>query len=379
MNTSTVPSAIEALDRADIAVADSQGCGALLAHLRVARGWLDAVEARVTSRMTELYETAGAAPAVDQHTRSGGVSAAEGRRKERRSKTIDTVPAFGDALAGGSIGAEHVDALASATANLENSIAEELFTHAADLLAEAERTSPEQFGRSVRGLARHLERDHGIERNRRQRHATFLSRKINAATGMVEGRYAFHPELANQVFGAVDRDIAAMVKARVASGDDEFVRRTYDRNRLAAEALGRLVAGGHQQVRPLEADITLVVDARTAATGELHDDSICETGDGLELPPASVRRLLCGGRITPIIVDPGGNVLNAGRTIRHANRSQRRALRAMYRTCAFHGCDTVFDRCEIHHIHEWEHGGSTDLANLVPLRLSHEPELLAVA
>ena len=81
MNTSTVPSAIEALDRADIAVADSQGCGALLAHLRVARGWLDAVEARVTSRMTELYETAGAAPAVDQHTRSGRVSAAEGRRR----------------------------------------------------------------------------------------------------------------------------------------------------------------------------------------------------------------------------------------------------------------------------------------------------------
>ena len=191
------------------------------------------------------------------------------------------------------------------------------------------------------------------------------------ATGMIEGRYAFHPELANQVFGAVDSQVAASIAAGEQSGDPMFVERRYDRNRLAAEALGQLVAGGHQQQRPLEADITLIVDAGTAATDELHEYGVCETSDGLALPPASVRRLMCQGRTTPIIVDTNGVPFNAGRTIRNANRKQRRALRAMYRCCAFADCDVTFDRCEIHHILPWELGGPTDLHNLIPICSRH--------
>jgi hypothetical protein len=58
-----------------------------------------------------------------------------------------------------------------------------------------------------------LERDHGISRNKQQRNDTYLRRKINRATGMTEGRLAFHPELANQIFNAIDREIAAMIAA----------------------------------------------------------------------------------------------------------------------------------------------------------------------
>ena len=81
--------------------------------------------------------------------------------------------------------------------------------------------------------------------------------------------------------------------------------------------------------------------------------------------------MLCTGRVTPVIVDASGVALDAGRTIRHANRKQRRALRAMYRCCAFGDCDVAFDRCEIHHILPWELGGPTDLINLVPLCSRH--------
>ncbi|MEO6651893.1 MAG: HNH endonuclease signature motif containing protein [Ilumatobacteraceae bacterium] len=154
-------------------------------------------------------------------------------------------------------------------------------------------------------------------------------------------------------------------------GDPMFVNRSVDRNLLAAEALGRLVAGGHQAARPALADITVIVDEQTIVTGGLHEHSVCETGDGLGIPPASVRRLLCNGQVTPIVVDAEGNAVNAGRAVRHANRAQRRAPRAMYRTCAFHGCDVVFDRCEIHHLHPWESDGPTDLSNLAPLCSRH--------
>jgi hypothetical protein len=188
---------------------------------------------------------------------------------------------------------------------------------------------------------------------------------------MIEGRFAFHPELANQVFGAVDREVAAMITEGVQAGDPACINRTVDRNRLAAEALGRLVAGGHQAKRALEADITVIVDWRTLIDNALHAHSVCETGDGNHLPPSSVQRLLCNGRITPIIVDTNGVVLNAGRTLRHPNRAQRRALRAMYRTCAIGHCDVPFDRCEIHHIQPWEHGGLTDLATMIPACSRH--------
>jgi hypothetical protein len=123
--------------------------------------------------------------------------------------------------------------------------------------------------------------------------------------------------------------------------------------------------------RAIEADITVIIDYATLTTGEFHDHSVCETSYGTVLPPASVQRLLCNGRVTPVILDSNGNPFNLGRTVRHANRNQRRALRAIYRSCGFPGCDVGFWRCEIHHIHPWELGGLTDLANLLPICSRH--------
>lgn len=371
MKDPVLDQALAVLDGTDVASSDGAGCTDLLASIRTVRGWIDAVESKVTSRMRELHDTAGAAPAADLHTRCGGVSAAEGRRKERRSEVIDRAPSFGEALASGAIGAEHVDALANASARLDDDVRTALFDLERELLDDATLMSPERFGRACRDRARRLERDQGVERDQRQRRQTFLSRKLDLATGMVEGRFSFHPELADQVFGAVDREVAAMVTEGERCGDPEFADRTVDRNRLAAEALGRLVSAGHDRVRPNVADITYIIDHRTATTGRLHDHSICETGSGLPVPPMSIDRALCDGLITPIIVDSNGVVLDAGRTIRHANRAQRRALRAMYRTCAIEGCDVPFDRCEIHHVVPWELGGVTDLADLLPVCARH--------
>jgi hypothetical protein len=362
---------VECLAVADIAQAGSDECAALLGSVRRSRGWLDAVEARLTSRLCELHETTGSAPAADAHGRHSRVSAAEGKRKERRSKTIDEAPSFGDALAAGAIGAEHVDGLANATAKLDDDVRSRLLAEEEKLVAEAATMTPEEFSRHCRDRVRQLERDHGIARNTQQRRDTFLSRATNRRTGMVDGRFSLHPELANQIFGAVDREVDAMIAAGERRGDTEFVNRTYDRCRLAAEALGTLVAGGHQHQRPLEADITMICDHHTAAAGDLHGHSICETIDGIPVPPATIRRLICNGLVTPVIVDAGGVPLDMGRQVRTANRAQRRALRAMYSHCGFAGCDIEFDRCEIHHIVPWELGGPTDLQNLLPLCSRH--------
>ncbi len=141
--------------------ADSRACSELLGGIKQLRGWLDAFEAQVSTRLGELHE-AGGAPAADLHSKCGGVSAAEGKRKERRSKTIETAPSFGEALSAGAVGAEHVDALANVTAKLDDEVKTSLLDREDDLLADATRMTPEQFGRSCRDLARQLERDQGI-------------------------------------------------------------------------------------------------------------------------------------------------------------------------------------------------------------------------
>lgn len=98
----------------------------------------------------------------------------------------------------------------------------------------------------------------------------------------------------------------------------------------------------------------------------------------IHLPRAELERLLStpGTRVHEVVVRNGVVIrapgsLDLGRTTRLANRHQRRALRALYRTCAVPGCDAGFDQCVIHHLRWWRHHGPTDLCNLLPLCTRH--------
>jgi len=70
---------------------------------------------------------------------------------------------------------------------------------------------------------------------------------------------------------------------------------------------------------------------------------------------------------------PGG--LDLGRATRLANRAQRRALRGLYSSCAIPGCRSSYDRCQLHHITWWRHGGRTDLGNLLPVCSHHHHKI----
>ena len=67
------------------------------------------------------------------------------------------------------------------------------------------------------------------------------------------------------------------------------------------------------------------------------------------------------------VLDRKGLTLNVGRKQRFATDGQIQALLAVWGyQCAMPGC-THERFIQIHHIEEWEHGGATDLANLIPL------------
>jgi hypothetical protein len=141
-----------------------------------------------------------------------------------------------------------------------------------------------------------------------------------------------------------------------------------------ADDLNRLRTAAH---RPVEANSpcassTVPEICVVAGIDRVLDDcsthGLCETSDGQPIPAASLRRMLCDAVVYPVILGGDGEVLDAGRTRRTVTPQQRRALRAMHRTCAHPGCTVGFDSCRIHHIRFWTRDrGPTDFDNLLPL------------
>ncbi len=92
---------------------------------------------------------------------------------------------------------------------------------------------------------------------------------------------------------------------------------------------------------------------------------------GTPIEPALVHRLLCECNLTRVVTGPSGEVLDVGRTRRTPSRALRTAVIARDRHCRYPGCDRPASWSEIHHVVPWQHGGPTDLDNLVLLCSHH--------
>ena len=120
-------------------------------------------------------------------------------------------------------------------------------------------------------------------------------------------------------------------------------------------------------------EFTVVID-----TTDLDPDGLptVDWGIPITIPWQRIQDLSTNATIRPVIVRNGAVIdadgeLYLGRTTRLANRAQRRALRAIYATCAVPGCNVSYNHTQPHHVHWWRHGGPTDLANLLPLCSQH--------
>jgi hypothetical protein len=112
--------------------------------------------------------------------------------------------------------------------------------------------------------------------------------------------------------------------------------------------------------------LIVLIDARTLRGGQ-HEHTVCETWSGEPFPPALAREMLYEAQVTYGLTFDGKLVgMSSGQRL--ATFQQRKALRIMYRTCAFPGCEVDFDECEVHHVvHVKQYGGTTILETLVPL------------
>lgn len=115
--------------------------------------------------------------------------------------------------------------------------------------------------------------------------------------------------------------------------------------------------------------VTLRQDQLITALGAAGVDT------GIELSAAQARRLACDAGLVPAVLGGTSLPVDLGQSRRLFTDTHRVALASLYETCAAHGCDRPYAWCELHHLSPWRNGGTTALANAVPVCPYHHHQL----
>ncbi|MGH9003011.1 MAG: DUF222 domain-containing protein [Acidimicrobiia bacterium] len=134
-----------------------------------------------------------------------------------------------------------------------------------------------------------------------------------------------------------------------------------------ADALGDICRFflDHQQTRRggrHRPHLNLIIDLERHLT---HPGAGATTPDGTRLDRASVDRLLCDSALHRVLTAGRSTILDYGSATRTIPAPLFNALVIRDRHCRFPGCDRPAHWCEGHHVRFWDHGGPTQLANLV--------------
>jgi hypothetical protein len=364
MDTDRLRDAVEALLVADPDCLDGGELTAVVRASSELRSWLDALEVRCARRSRELAAAGTAPPPESLLGTAGGRSGKDAASVTERDRVCAATFGFEDALAGGAVSGGHLDALANATRRLDAELRAEFFSHEDLLLEAASALSVDAFDRQCRDLSRHLVAAHpgsDVDELAAQRARSCVKRWIDKTTGMHHTHLELDPVRDATLHAAIDAQIRRLRQV------DGNARTPWAQ--LQVDAVTAATSGGPGGERVPE--ISVLTDLDTLMSG-WHAHSICETDDGVALPVETVRRMCCDAEILPIVLGGAGEVLDVGRARRTATRAQRRALRAMHRTCAHPDCTVVFSACDIHHVAWWgRDDGPTDIDNLLPVCERH--------
>ncbi|MCW0211791.1 MAG: HNH endonuclease [Pseudonocardia sp.] len=182
-----------------------------------------------------------------------------------------------------------------------------------------------------------------------------ISRFGNRPGGKLSGRF---DDAA--MFDAIAATIDAGAAPRDADDERTIPQRQAD---ALAKACGQVLSRGRPATtggrRP-----QLVVTVRLEDLERRCRAATLEFGG--TLTPEALRHLACDATVVPVVLDSTGVPLDVGRRHRIVPNGLRRAV-----TTRDGGCDRPPSWCEVHHVHEWQHGGETVLGNLVMLCAVH--------
>ncbi len=352
-----------------------------------------AVELEADLRLVALAEADPTINPEHLDAAATGRSPSKATASIRRATAAQSLPHLRALLAAGAVGVEHLDAFATAHRSLRTALRPRLLEQEEQLARLAAHLTAEEFRTRLDAVVRDVEGDDGADRLQRQR------RHIGARTwtgrdGMWNIHGRFDAERAVSLIEALRRATEARFHGEhpTETPDDPLLRHEFFQALgLADLMLG--VAGGSG--RP---EFVVTIDEETLRHGR-HAGSRIDCGRGIHLPVEALQAMSGRARFVPVVIDRNGVVIRQGRPVptldqlrdsllrpvpldhgrsrRHASRDQRRALRAMYRSCGVPGCDRHVADCQPHHVEYWEHGGPTDLALLLPLCKHHHDRLHA--
>ena len=366
MNSPDTPELVSWLSGIDIAVADAESCAEVLQGLSRLIAWAESHKVAVAQRLAQL---AAESPEIfPEHVVAEATRVSLGRALEpfKRASAIEAFPCFGDALRSGDVSPAHVDVLAGALGKLDDRERDGFVARGDFLASVAQQATPGEFARVVRAELLRSRRGDGLDRLRQQKEATHLKSWVDRTSGMWCIKGEFDPESGARLH---NRLTATVEKLFHDSPPETAPRDPLDKqHHLRGLALVALIDG--TGAKPNGVDMSILIDSTTLLSG-MHDATVIDCGLPIELPLETIRRMACIAEITPIIVGADGVKLNVGHTTRLATPAQRRALRAMYRTCAVPGCCVAWDQIVIHHVKYYRNRGPTDIENLLPLCVKH--------
>lgn len=348
----------------DPAVADRTEIGSMIGRANHVLGWVQAANVRLARRLRELEAAGEAESASSALMDEGRRSGREAKATEQREELCTEFPALEDALANGACSTDHLDALSRLTKNLTDAERSDLHAVADDIIGSATTDWVSEFERKTRNIVDKIKEIHSpgndVAELERQRDASKMSRWVEKTTGMCKTLIELDP-IRDAEFHSAHQAQLARLRSENDQAGVPFAQ-------LQVEAFMASVSTATPAHRT--AGVTMHIDLSSACHGR-HDATLCELADGTPIPVSTAQRLCCEATIALVAIDDNGQALAVGREFRTATRAQRRALEAMYSTCSHPHCEVAVDRCRVHHITFWRHGGRSDLDNLIPVCERH--------
>ncbi|QWC84650.1 HNH endonuclease [Nocardioidaceae bacterium] len=382
----TVSSVHDALDAAGpVEGLSSRECDALIAEVSRARARLQAYELRLVAAAakTTVASDAGVRTTSDwlaARTRTTGAAAA--RTVGLAADLDDRLPATSQALDAGLVSREHAAVIAHAVAQLPTGLSAQDKATVEQRLVERSRTlDPTQLRRHARRVLEVVEPDPAVvdahedaqlvdEESRALAKARLTVH--DNADGTVTGHFTV-PHLAGSVLRKILAAMTAPRRAALGATQAQGAQPLGDGGRDWAHERGVAFAAllEHLPTDRLSGKTatTLVVTMdHTTLAGAVKAAGI-DTGE--RLSSATTRRLACSSGLVPVVLGGESQPLDLGRQRRLFSEAQRLAGATRHTTCAATGCQTPYAWTELHHARPWSHGGTTDLADMVPLCAFH--------
>ncbi len=338
---------VEGLDRREL-------CDAAAASGRL-RAALDAFEARVAAAVAGLDDGGPGASVVLRG--ASKCSQREADKRARRAEALVGLPSAAQALAGGSITAEHVDMLARAA---DATTPEQV--EASGLLAKAKCRPADLLAKDTREWTRRRQSETDLAQRQARQVRARRCVVFEADDGMTVLHAEFDPITGAKVRSALDAVCDRMFHAdggRAAAGDT----RTTEQRR--ADALADLLAEGSAGNGPVRTQMLVIA----------HADGTAEIPGTGPIPTTELTKLACNADLYGLVFGTDGQPLWHGTRVRLADDNQWRALIARDGGCII--CNAHPSKCEAHHIAFYgpPTNGPTDIDNLA-LVCRHEHHLI---